>query len=502
MASVSASQSAASVAASVASSADSAPCAPQAIGAVYREGTLTKQGGSRGGRKNWKTRYFVLRQDGLFYYKDVKAYRNGKKPKGYFGFSGMTAVRDRVSTEDLRHFSVCGDDRTMLIRAASEAIRREWTRALGEAWASWTAAALPQRDRLESPPQQQHHGHRRTASSKSAALRKSESQLTGGGRTSFRRELSLASLMRGPAAPTNSAGPSRSASRAFRSADNLPGGGGGGDAGGLSDFQREVDAEVQVVAECIRRIGASGTAAGPLRRRLDTQASDLYNFAHDAAALVRRFASVGTHEGVRRAQLDLMAAVRNQAEAIEAAAAAASRDTAGGGGILRGPPRSESGCSMDLPSMPEGAEPPADPRGGGHPATPPLGRAFSFESGSDVSLPPPPPDGGGGGSAAAHETGAADEDGLGPPPPFPTDPSVLSRCVDWPEGVPLPPPPDEAPPPLPTGEAVRHARGTFLSRDPSVTALPARAPPPLLSAPRPPQLVVPLAPPPPPSSRR
>jgi PH domain len=38
--------------------------------AVVKSGWLNKQGGARGGRKNWKRRWFVLKEDCLYYYRD------------------------------------------------------------------------------------------------------------------------------------------------------------------------------------------------------------------------------------------------------------------------------------------------------------------------------------------------------------------------------------------------------------------------------------------------
>ncbi len=47
---------------------------------IVKSGYLTKQGGARGGRKNWKKRYFVLKEDCLFYYSEDKQNLLGVMP--------------------------------------------------------------------------------------------------------------------------------------------------------------------------------------------------------------------------------------------------------------------------------------------------------------------------------------------------------------------------------------------------------------------------------------
>ena len=44
------------------------PAEPEVV--IAKSGYLTKQGGARGGRKNWKKRFFVLKEDCLFYYSE------------------------------------------------------------------------------------------------------------------------------------------------------------------------------------------------------------------------------------------------------------------------------------------------------------------------------------------------------------------------------------------------------------------------------------------------
>jgi hypothetical protein len=55
--------------------------------AFSKQGYLTKQGGSEGGRKSWKERYFVLNPDktpALSYYRDMKDFL-----VSYFSFSSF-----------------------------------------------------------------------------------------------------------------------------------------------------------------------------------------------------------------------------------------------------------------------------------------------------------------------------------------------------------------------------------------------------------------------------
>lgn len=50
--------------------------------AHLKHGYLKKQGGSEGGRKSWKKRYFVLTDEAIEYYDTVKSYENHVKPLG------------------------------------------------------------------------------------------------------------------------------------------------------------------------------------------------------------------------------------------------------------------------------------------------------------------------------------------------------------------------------------------------------------------------------------
>eukprot|EP01122_Echinamoeba_exundans_P000300 TRINITY_DN10274_c0_g1_i1.p1 TRINITY_DN10274_c0_g1~~TRINITY_DN10274_c0_g1_i1.p1 ORF type:complete len:684 (+),score=171.91 TRINITY_DN10274_c0_g1_i1:66-2117(+) len=50
--------------------------------AHLKHGYLKKQGGSEGGRKSWKKRYFVLTDEAIEYYDVVKSYENHQKPLG------------------------------------------------------------------------------------------------------------------------------------------------------------------------------------------------------------------------------------------------------------------------------------------------------------------------------------------------------------------------------------------------------------------------------------
>jgi hypothetical protein len=64
---------------------------------VKREGYLVKQGGARGGFKNWKRRWFVLRHDCLYYYKAKPIAGDEKALLGVIPLSSA-AVSDMPST--------------------------------------------------------------------------------------------------------------------------------------------------------------------------------------------------------------------------------------------------------------------------------------------------------------------------------------------------------------------------------------------------------------------
>lgn len=67
-----------------------------------RAGYLDKKGGSKGGRKNWTKRWFVLRQNKLIYYKRP----NESKPRGDIDLSGAT-VEEVPDGKQPHTFKVC-----------------------------------------------------------------------------------------------------------------------------------------------------------------------------------------------------------------------------------------------------------------------------------------------------------------------------------------------------------------------------------------------------------
>lgn len=74
---------------------DSVPTGANYTGIIYREGYLFKQ--SRSMRKYWKTRYFVLRNDGLLYYRSILD-KDGA-PLGVIPLTRLSVHIDNIDTK-------------------------------------------------------------------------------------------------------------------------------------------------------------------------------------------------------------------------------------------------------------------------------------------------------------------------------------------------------------------------------------------------------------------
>jgi hypothetical protein len=91
---------------------------------VRMQGTLRKEGGSLGGRTNWKTRWFVLYDDRYDYYESQKAFLSGAKPKGTIMLDAFYCAP--TENEEDCEFEVMAYPRRMTLAAASKASMMEW----------------------------------------------------------------------------------------------------------------------------------------------------------------------------------------------------------------------------------------------------------------------------------------------------------------------------------------------------------------------------------------
>lgn len=109
-------------------------------------GWLTKQGGSRGGRKNWKTRFFQLSEKHLLYFKNNKSLDN---PLGEFLTDDLTAVAvTNNAMKDAHLFDLIYPTRTVRVYAATEEDRKNWIDAINQpAEYSGPSATSPDRPR-------------------------------------------------------------------------------------------------------------------------------------------------------------------------------------------------------------------------------------------------------------------------------------------------------------------------------------------------------------------
>jgi serine/threonine protein kinase len=98
---------------------------------IYKEGFLLKKGGCKGGRKNWKRRYFVIKERCLFYYKESK--------ETLLGVLMLDdGIVDKVKSEDIGTkirqsmwlFSILTTERQIYLAAESEKEGLQWVEAL------------------------------------------------------------------------------------------------------------------------------------------------------------------------------------------------------------------------------------------------------------------------------------------------------------------------------------------------------------------------------------
>lgn len=117
-------------------------------------GWLTKQGGSRGGRRNWKTRYFQLSAKHLLYFKNTNK-KSLDNPLGEFLCDDLTAVAVTSSTmKDCYLFNLIYSTRTVRVYATSDEDRKNWIDAINQpaeySGPTSTADERPSRRRLLS----------------------------------------------------------------------------------------------------------------------------------------------------------------------------------------------------------------------------------------------------------------------------------------------------------------------------------------------------------------
>eukprot|EP00941_MAST-03F_sp_MAST-3F-sp1_P001366 g1366.t1 len=96
--------------------------------AVRMQGQLRKEGGSLGGRTNWKTRWFVLYDDRYDYYENENAFLSGKAPKGTIMLDCFYCSPTENAVEF--EFEVMAYPRRMTLKAASKREMDEWIDAM------------------------------------------------------------------------------------------------------------------------------------------------------------------------------------------------------------------------------------------------------------------------------------------------------------------------------------------------------------------------------------
>jgi len=89
---------------------------------VIKMGWVTKKGGNR---RNWKTRFCVLRPNDLRYYKEKKGYLSGQAPLGTIVLSGCL-VQVKPSSRRQYAFAIETSERTYIMEAKDEEERTDW----------------------------------------------------------------------------------------------------------------------------------------------------------------------------------------------------------------------------------------------------------------------------------------------------------------------------------------------------------------------------------------
>src|SRR5437879_3891120 len=98
---------------------------------LYKQGPLKKQGGSMGGWKTWKLRWFVFHEGGLSYYESDKDYINCGKELGYlqfdtnFSFTDYTDSNNKAEDADC-YFKINSTGRSMLVKSKTNSEKRDW----------------------------------------------------------------------------------------------------------------------------------------------------------------------------------------------------------------------------------------------------------------------------------------------------------------------------------------------------------------------------------------
>lgn len=103
---------------------------------VGLEGYLSKQGGgtSAFGRKNWKVRYFVLKNGVLSYYENKKASQASEAPKGSFHVLSISSIKTMPHKDkkfsNQCHREIVLPNRSLVVCCDQEEILKKWVDAI------------------------------------------------------------------------------------------------------------------------------------------------------------------------------------------------------------------------------------------------------------------------------------------------------------------------------------------------------------------------------------
>lgn len=106
-----------------------------------KKGYLKKQGGSDGGRKNWRKRYFVCSERSISYYKDEKSHETNQKPLGILFWDDFVEVSTewpnaeefkklKKERPDAFFFCLKTIDRILWMYAGGKKEQEEWMQSM------------------------------------------------------------------------------------------------------------------------------------------------------------------------------------------------------------------------------------------------------------------------------------------------------------------------------------------------------------------------------------
>ena len=117
---------------------------------VYKQGILMKQGGTNGGYKMWRKRWFVFHSEGISYYKSEKAYLAGAKELGFLHMDSNFNICHQDEFQS-NYFRIVATARTLIVKSTSHETKLSWLRILPKVQKEASAAGKFLKGEIASP---------------------------------------------------------------------------------------------------------------------------------------------------------------------------------------------------------------------------------------------------------------------------------------------------------------------------------------------------------------